>query len=178
MSSYCKVKQNDDDDETNSNNKVKESNNNKDSNMINIKIKTTMNEKIFNFYINKDIDIYHIKQLIYNELLLNNEEYNIRLIYHGKLMNDNLKTLDNYNINNNSYIHCIINKINIIATTNTASSTTTTFPPSSSLPTSNNHNTNRGFNVLLSEDNLRTPLTIEEVNTIRSYFTSDVNELM
>lgn len=172
MSSYCKVKQNDDDDDD------KNSSNNKGKDMINIKMKTTINEKILNFYISKDIDIYHIKQLIYNELLLNDKEYNIRLIYHGKLMNDNLKTLNNYNINNNSYIHCIINKINIIATTNTASSTTTTFPPSSSLPTSNNHNTNRGFNVLLSEDNLRTPLTIEEVNTIRSYFTSDVNELM
>ena len=133
-----------------------------------------MNEKLLNFYVNKDIvDIHHIKQLIYHELLLKNDEYNIRLIYHGKLLNDNIKTLDNYNIKNNSYIHCIVNKINITMT-NIASTTTAT----TNTTTTTNNNSYRGFNQLLSEDNLRTPLTIEEVNTIRSYFTSDVNELM
>ncbi len=164
MTSYSKVKQSDDDQD-----KVKENYSNEDNNnRINIKIKTTINEKIVNFYINKDTNIHHIKQLIYNELTLKNDEYNIRLIFHGKLLSDDLKTLDNYNIQNNSYIHCIINKMNIATTT-------------SAHPTpSNSTNTNscRGFDILLTEDNLRIPLTIEEVNAIRSYFTSDVNEFM
>ena len=171
MTSYCKVKQSDDDQDNRSNNKVKENNNNEDNhNRINIKIKTTINEKILNFYINKDTNIHHIKQLIYNELTLINDEYNIRLIFHGKLLSDDLKTLDGYNIQNNSYIHCIINKMNI------ATKVTTSAHPTSSDIT--NTNSCRGFNVLLTEDNLRTPLTIEEVNAIRSYFTSDVNEFM
>jgi hypothetical protein len=163
MTSYSKVKQSDDDQDNRSNNKVKENINNEDNNnRINIKIKTTINEKILNFLINKDTNIHNIKQLIYNELTLKNDEYNIRLIFHGKLLSDDLKTLDNYNIQNNSYIHCIINKMNIATT------------PSNST----NTNSCRGFNILLTEDNLRIPLTIEEVNAIRSYFTSDVNEFM
>jgi hypothetical protein len=179
MTSYCKVKQCDDDDMDNrSNNKVKENNNNEDNNMINIKIKTTINEKILNFYINKDINIHNVKQLIYNELSLKNDENNIRLIFHGKLLSDDLKTLHNYNINNNSYIHCIINKMNI-ATSNPSSITTSAHPTTSSSNNNNNNNNSCcGFNISLIEDNLRTPLTIEEVNAIRSYFTSDVNEFM
>lgn len=171
MTTYFKDKESDDDEHSLS------SSCNISNEMINVNIRT-VNYKEVKFSIYKSMLIKDLKHMICKELLLDIKEYNVRLIFNGKLINYNDKPLAFYNIKNNSFLHCMINKVSSSGSSNSSSQ----YDSSTTINADNNTTmittSNRGFNSLLSVDNSRTPFTIEDVNAIRSYFTTDVNDFM
>ena len=133
---------------------------------INIKIKSTISDNdTFDLNISERSTIENLKTIILNKLNTKKESKAIRLIYCGKLLKPDNKCLQDFKIENNSFIHAVITQARVENTITNSNNNISDDNDDGNHEANNNTTNSRGFDQLL-----RNGFSRNEVSFLRSAF--------
>lgn len=134
---------------------------------LQVKVRTTEGSEV-EVNISSSGSVGELKHLIAQKLNLGDK--NIRLIFSGKLLDPPNSLLSEFKLKSGSFVHAVAsNKIVQDASENYQQLSQPSLPDLSNL---------RGLDVLMQSHQGRSPLSIEDVASLRSYFRDDIAEFV